>query len=63
MQVSWKYDNRDAVIVTDAASYGQAFDAAIDFVQAAGDEYTVSGALADGDDNDEDRYEFRVKSY
>ena len=63
MQVSWKYDNRDAVTVTDAASYGQAFDAAIDFVQAAGDEYTISCTLAAGEEKDEDRYEFRVKTY
>lgn len=63
MQVSWKFDNRDVVVVTDAPSYGMAFDAASDFVQAAGDEYTIPLSLADGEDNDEDKYEFRVKAY
>lgn len=63
MQVSWKYDNRDAVVVTDAVSYGQAFDKASDFVQAAGDEYTIPLALADGEDREDGRYEFRVKTY
>ena len=63
MQASWKHDNRDTVVVTAAASYGQAFDAASDFAQAAGDEYTIPLALADGEDREDGRYEFRVKTY
>lgn len=63
MKISWKHDNRDVIRVTDARSYGQAYDAAADFVQAAGDEYCISYAQAEGDDTEDGTYEFPVKTY